>query len=188
MFAFELLGSPLAAVLMDLDNWYPIYLGFLIYIPIVLLICLLPNDLGIPSQKLHSQVESLPSPTSDNESFAIPGAYDSSQAEELTGARTQSIGILLSTYFMDNLTTTCKGLGHFAQNNFSVAMLLFTRLTTTLGRSAQELLLQFARRRFGWSWSQVSLVFTFYNSPTVSILTELHCSRQATWFLSKLPS
>jgi hypothetical protein len=36
-----------------------------------------------------------------------------------------------------------------------VALLLFTFLLTTLGRFAQEILLQYATNRYGWSWSQV---------------------------------
>lgn len=36
-----------------------------------------------------------------------------------------------------------------------VALLLFTFLLTTLGRFAQEILLQYVTNRYGWSWSQV---------------------------------
>jgi hypothetical protein len=36
-----------------------------------------------------------------------------------------------------------------------VALLLFTFLLTTLGRMAQEILLQYVTNRYGWSWAQV---------------------------------
>ncbi|KAK1564011.1 major facilitator superfamily domain-containing protein [Colletotrichum navitas] len=36
-----------------------------------------------------------------------------------------------------------------------VLLLLFTFLLTTLGRFAQEILLQYVTKRYGWSWSQV---------------------------------
>ncbi|WQF90194.1 Putative major facilitator superfamily, MFS transporter superfamily [Colletotrichum destructivum] len=39
--------------------------------------------------------------------------------------------------------------------DYYVLVLLFTFLLTTLGRFAQEILLQYVTKRYGWSWSQV---------------------------------
>lgn len=38
-----------------------------------------------------------------------------------------------------------------------ISLLLFTFLITTLGRFAQEILLQFVTKRFNWTWAQVSI-------------------------------
>lgn len=42
--------------------------------------------------------------------------------------------------------------------NQHVALLLATLLTTTLGRHAQDILMQYARRRYDWSWSQAGFL------------------------------
>jgi hypothetical protein len=44
----------------------------------------------------------------------------------------------------------------FSQGNTLVTTLILTFLVTTLGRSAQDILLQYITKRYGWLWSQVS--------------------------------
>ncbi|TDZ21047.1 Efflux pump ustT [Colletotrichum orbiculare MAFF 240422] len=54
-----------------------------------------------------------------------------------------------------------------------VLLLLFTFLLTTLGRFAQEILLQYVTKRYGWSWSQASLLLSvraFFNLVLLTVL------------------
>jgi hypothetical protein len=44
-----------------------------------------------------------------------------------------------------------------AKTHYHITALLFTLLLTTFGRFAQELLAQYVTKRYGWSWSQVSV-------------------------------
>lgn len=62
----------------------------------------------------------------------------------------------------------------FAKANWQVVALLFTLLVTTLGRFAQEILLQYVHKRYGWSWAQVSIpIFPFILRTTVWMVASL---------------
>jgi hypothetical protein len=47
----------------------------------------------------------------------------------------------------------------FARGNILVMILLLTFLVTTLGRLAQDILLQYITKRYGWSWAQATIPY-----------------------------
>lgn len=152
VFVFELLGGPLASVLMRLDPWFPVYLGFCLHFPVVVFVLLLPSDLGA-TDRTHSQARDTQAvaTTSQEEPLLDSERTGNSARQESSVKKPRS----LITHFFSGLSEAWAS-SMFFFRQIPIAPLLFTRLTTTLGKSAQEMLLQYARRRFGWSWSQVS--------------------------------
>lgn len=128
--AAELASSPLAVALMNIDPWLPIFLGFLLYVPGLLVAYCLPETLNLKA------TDDVPSDLTTE--GTAPGAT-TVWREFGNGLR----GLRSATVF-------------FIWGNRQVVALLSTILLTTLGRHAQDILLQFARRRYGWSWGQVS--------------------------------
>lgn len=134
---FELIGSPLTSHLMKSDTWLPIFIGLSLYIPILIGALCLPETLGV------SQVELKPTWMQSTDA----SVRDSEQhTRRFSWMRNSGKG----------LTRRWSSASSIIQENTTVSLLLLTFLCTVLGNEAHEMLLQFARRRFGWSWSQVS--------------------------------
>ncbi|KAJ4163631.1 hypothetical protein LMH87_005348 [Akanthomyces muscarius] len=58
----------------------------------------------------------------------------------------------------------------FTRGNLVSISLLSTLLTTTLGRSAPDILLQYVTKRYGWSWSDASLLLSIHWFLTFGLL------------------
>ncbi|TQV96994.1 MFS transporter [Cordyceps javanica] len=58
----------------------------------------------------------------------------------------------------------------FTRENFLSISLLSTLLVTTLGRSAPDILLQYVTKRYGWSWSDASLLLSTHWFITLVLL------------------
>jgi hypothetical protein len=125
----ELIASPTVYFLMRINPWLPILLGLggIIFSLSVSLFLPDTRDRGNPRDVYESNSEEVTPPM---ELFV----QWRTEAKALT-----SMGFLNCVW----------GQGQ--------TMLLLTFLLTTLGRYAQEILLQYVTKRYGWSWSQVSL-------------------------------
>lgn len=144
MLVFELIGSPLTSYLMSIDTWLPIFVGLSLYIPILIGASCLPETLGV------SQTEQKPAwvrPTGPN----MSGSERHDLEREQQTRRHSWI-----RKFGAGLARRWFNASSIIRDNAQVSLLLLTFLITVLGNEAQDMLLQFARRRFGWSWSQVS--------------------------------
>ncbi|KAK4103346.1 MFS general substrate transporter [Parathielavia hyrcaniae] len=76
----------------------------------------------------------------------------------------------------------CAGLAEvwdFVLGNTSLAVLMLSLVFVVLGRFVGELLLQYATDRYGWSWSQASMVLTIRNGA--SLVTLLALLPVASW-------
>lgn len=130
----ELVFSYLAASMMQVNLWAPIYLSFVVFLPAIVMCFILPET-------LHSKETEA---TAD-EDEATPDSPEPTSPKTIKAAVSEALSDLAaSTSFL------------FARNNQYITLLLATLLTTTLGRHAQEILLQFVRNRFGWSWGQAA--------------------------------
>ncbi|EGX91870.1 MFS transporter, putative [Cordyceps militaris CM01] len=58
----------------------------------------------------------------------------------------------------------------FTRENFVTISLLSTLLVTTLGRSAPDILLQYITKRYGWTWSDASLLVSIHWFITLLLL------------------
>lgn len=137
---FELIGSPLTSHLMKSDMWLPILIGLSLYIPIIIGALCLPETLGV------SQVESKPNWMQSTDASVSDSGVREQQTRRFSWVPKSG----------DALTRKWSSASSVIHENTTVSLLLLTFLCTVLGNEAHEMLLQFARRRFGWSWSQVS--------------------------------
>lgn len=141
---FELIGSPLTSHLMKSDTWLPIFIGLSLYVPVLIGAICLPETLGVTQEEAKpTWVQSTSASINDTEQ------HDSEREQHTrrySWVRKTGVG----------LTRRWSLASSIIQDNATVSLLLLTFLCTVLGNEAHEMLLQFARRRFGWSWSQVS--------------------------------
>lgn len=145
MLIFELIGSPLIPVLMKIDTWLPIFIGLSLYMPILICALCLPETLGVEQ------------PPELKPTWAHPPGVRMSRSEQAPSEIEHQTGIF--SWLRKSSAGCSKGwytTSLVIQENASVSLLLLTFLLTVLGNEAHDTLLQFARRRFGWSWSEVS--------------------------------
>lgn len=136
--AGDLVFSSLAAFLMQhVSVWAPIQLSLALFVPVVPLCLTLPETL----------LKEDPTPTNvagtengaENDTTGPPASRTKTMRNALSDT---AASFTASTAFLFN------GADH------QVGLLLTTLLTTTLGRHAQDILLQFTRGRYDWSWAQ----------------------------------
>ncbi|KAF5130009.1 Efflux pump ustT [Metarhizium anisopliae] len=139
----QLVASPLVYVLINVDTWLPVYCG---------LGCLwLATAVAffIPRMMLASS----PAP-------------EHVKTEEAQESRAQA-----QTARHHRLMGVAKAAVWFARGNILVVVLLLTFLVTSLGRLAQEIILQYITKRYGWSWSEAGLVLSLHAFFTLTLLT-----------------
>lgn len=117
--------------MLEKDVWLPIYVGMAFYVPVFAIAIGLPESL----HKAACQDVVSESNHDPQEHLQRTGIY-SRLSHEIQSFKTATL--------------------FFVSRNRFVVLLLSTLLTTTLGKHAQDIILQFARRRYGWEWSQVS--------------------------------
>jgi len=136
----ELLGSPMAYLAMQRGAWLTAFLG-------LALMCLsMVCALALP--ETHPRMADRPRPQQPDEPCAAPH----------------------STKGLLSLSAMRKGLGGFKTelaksfrvvflDDKRIGILLSGFVASSLGRFAMSLLVQYAAKRYGWSWSQVRVVF-----------------------------
>ncbi|KAL0938390.1 MFS transporter [Colletotrichum truncatum] len=134
------LMSFLASWLMSIDVWLPIWIGF------VGLCCCLIIAAFVP-ETLSSK--------SGGEATTHSGNTEES-AEHSSDATKTNIWSRLK----NRISQSKSSIAFFAHGNKHVVMLLLTLLATSLGTHSQDILLQFARKKYGWSWSQAGYLVT----------------------------
>lgn len=148
---------------MKFNIWLPILIGIGFHILTILFAFCLPETLRLDSLT----DESASNPTTHN------GREERDGEEPEVGKKHDFLWTRWSAT-LHNLQTASV---IFIRGHKRVALLLFTILITTLGRMAQELLLQFVRKRFGWSWTKVSSDKSHYHYLSL-FLSVFGCSLQ----------
>ncbi|KIH95168.1 hypothetical protein SPBR_03481 [Sporothrix brasiliensis 5110] len=145
VFAVELVFSSLAAFLMQrVSVWAPIQLSLALFVPVVPLCLTLPETLRKEG------------PTSTD----VAGTDNGAENGTANGAENDAAGPASRPKTIRNaLSDTAASVAAstaflFNGADHQVGLLLATLLTTTLGRHAQDILLQFTRGRYDWSWAQ----------------------------------
>jgi hypothetical protein len=130
----QILVTPLAAWIMVTDAWLPIWIGFASIIPAFIIAAFIPET-------RHKN------PSAAEEADHSNGVEDSAQcntdSDTAFGRLWRSVVQLINAGLV------------LVRGNVAVMLLLLTLNVTMLGKGAQEVLLQFARKKFDWSWSQV---------------------------------
>lgn len=129
---------------MRIDTWLPIFVGLSLYIPVLIGALWLPETFGVSQSKQKPKWVRTTGPSII--SSGQQHVEREQQTRRLSWIRRTSAGLC-------RRWSTAKLV---IRENATVSLLLLTFLITVLGNESSDLLLQFARRRFGWSWSQVS--------------------------------
>lgn len=130
---------------MQKNVWTPIFVGLSLLAPALLISLLLPETLRPGTRKATGPVSS--SEDNRNHTSTLNGAPRGSSSSQ----RPKTAWIALK-HAIRGLVTAAA---FFIKLNRHVTLLLTTLLVTTLGKHAQDVLLQFARKRYDWTWAQV---------------------------------
>ena len=63
--------------------------------------------------------------------------------------------------------------GDFVLNNKSLALLMLSAMFVILGKFVTEMLMQYATKRYGWSWSKATLLLTVRSAASLATLLVL---------------
>lgn len=129
---------------MKIDMWLPIFISLGLYIPILICASCLPSSLGRDHIDLGLQPAA--EATQRGDGYKIIGGSPEQPPDQRS----------LLSKCISGLSKRWSASVLVIRDNPAVSILFFTLLVTTLANMAFEVLLQFARKRFGWSWSQVS--------------------------------
>ncbi|CAK7200148.1 hypothetical protein SEUCBS139899_002838 [Sporothrix eucalyptigena] len=141
--AVGLVFSTVTVKLMQIDVWLPIYIGLALLLPILPLCYFIPETL--PSG--HGDT---PSRDGDGD---IPNQAEDAQ-DDIAPEQPQQRKTV-SSAVKDALASLANSTAFFFDPaNRHIALLLVTFLTTTVGKHSQDILLQYVRNRYGWSWAQ----------------------------------
>ncbi len=149
LYAAEMLVNPLVARLMATDVWLPIYIGSGMYLFALLL------SLGLPETKAAKDAGDVPPDLAPDDGL------------DLDGAKT------VWAQVKDGLDSLRTAAVFFIWGNRNVALLLSTLLTATLGKHAQDIMLQFARKRFGWYWADTNYLVSLKAATVLVLLTAI---------------
>lgn len=142
----EAIASPFASVIMQRTPWLPIGLGLLFLIWAQCAVLALPET-------RNAQVES--DLTQSLEAAADLGA-DSSTPELASSHEIRSRRLRQGTLWTKDL---------------SIIALLSIVLVTSLGRYAQEVLLQLITKRYSWTWAEASYLLSLRAFTSLALLT-----------------
>lgn len=147
---FELLASSMVPTLMEIDTWLPIFLALGLYIPILACVSCLPKSLGAERRCSASSQPPSADDAQDGkpaDDYKIVSISSNQQPEQHESSSTRGL----------NSSKYGSAVFLVLREDSNVTFLFFTFLVTVLSNSAQDNILQFARNRFGWSWSRVSV-------------------------------
>ncbi|KJR86821.1 MFS transporter [Sporothrix schenckii 1099-18] len=132
------------AAVLAVDVWAPIQLSLALFVPVVPLCLTLPETLRKEG------------PTSTDVAGTDNGTDNGAEnGEENDAAGPASRPKIIRNALSDTAASVTASTAFlFNGADHQVGLLLATLLTTTLGRHAQDILLQFTRGRYDWSWAQ----------------------------------
>jgi hypothetical protein len=141
MYVSEFIASPLAGYLMGEDGqhpWIPMLVAYGAILLATLITCFLPETLGL--RTATEDAEAVPADEPEEE------MHDETVADKAEHAA-------VATW--KGLITSAKQVWTFIFRDTRVAWLLFSLLFLLFGRFVQEILMQYATKRYDWSWTKV---------------------------------
>ncbi|KAM3555737.1 hypothetical protein MY1884_005433 [Beauveria asiatica] len=152
----QMVASLLAFTLMRISPWLCVFCGILLFVPANLCAFSFPET---PRDKAGSGLPST-------------AATATAQPEDDVGSARGQVRRL------------ADALVWFVHERPFARVLLYTLLATTVGRSSQDILLQYVTRRYRWSWSDAILLLSIQSFVTLLLLAIIFPA--ATQFLTQL--
>ncbi|KAM3498227.1 hypothetical protein MY10362_008445 [Beauveria mimosiformis] len=150
----QMVASLLAFTLMRISPWLCVFCGILLFVPANLCALFFPET------------------SKDKADSGLPSTAATAQPEDDMGSARGQVRRL------------ADALVWFVHERPFARVLLYTLLATTVGRSSQDILLQYVTRRYRWSWSDAILLLSIQSFVTLLLLTIIFPA--ATQFLTQL--
>lgn len=153
----ELVSNPLGGILLLwIGDFLTLTLGVFLAILSTLVVASIPETLNF-DKELDRVVTPTPVPALENVEETVPVAPKTRQ-EHLAAAWNQTVHLI---------KTEVSATAIHMLKNKPLMLLMIPFCLVILGRFVQELLLQFATKRFDWSWSQASFLLTIRSSTNL---------------------
>lgn len=136
----ELVANPLGGFLVNKSPWLTLFIGDAFMVLVVASLLILPETLSV-RQWHDKKAGKVPSPRLaplDGDDIDDEMLKKSNMRAALDDARAQLVEVW-----------------EFLIGNRRLVVLMLPLIFVTLGKYIQEMLLQYATKRFGWSWSKV---------------------------------
>ncbi|KAF2149256.1 MFS general substrate transporter [Myriangium duriaei CBS 260.36] len=141
-----LVATPMSASLMSIHPWLSVSVGLTVYMGCIVMTYFIR--------------ETLKPPAANTDSSSVVSAQDDQDKPTWHQQFKAGLASIASTDLS------------FLQS-WSIAIFLTILLLTTLGRYVQEIILQYATKRFSWSWSQASYLLMLHSLANLLQLTLL---------------
>ena len=149
----ELIANPIAAILMRHDPWTPILIGLALVVLSVGILFLVPETLPFRDERANteeqlSQAEDLPAYCARTRPPGPEGAFQAIKT---------AIEILYANV-------------RLVLRDRTILVLLFAYMLTTFGRGFGDILMQFATKRYRWSWSDAAFLLSLRAAVNLVLL------------------
>lgn len=144
----EMISNPLGGTLLLLGNWAPLLVGISVAILSVLVLLPLPETLDFDQATDAVRVASATDSATDSAADGIADDADGHLTKEPQTIWRQTVHLL-----RNDLLETWR----FIVSNRRIVLPMSSFVFYVIGRFVQELLLQYATKRYHWSWSRVCL-------------------------------
>lgn len=172
-------AAPLAGVIMTVSDWITLIISLVMLVLGLLVGMIMPETVS-----LHGQRERTPRRRTRVSEEADDGNDGDDEADD-NSDESQTTKRSFTQILMDKAREVLSDVKDFGLGNKRLAFLLLPIMFVVLGKFVQEMLLQYATKRYGWSWSRATLLLTIRGAA--SLATLLVVLPFASWFcLSRL--
>ncbi|KAK1758674.1 major facilitator superfamily domain-containing protein [Echria macrotheca] len=163
-------AGPLAGALMTISDW------------LTLVVCLLILALGIPLALAFPETVSLHGPRKDAGNQARPSAAadDGNDGDDEDEDNEPASKLSPLQNIVAKAREGFSDVRDFVLGNKSLAFLMASSIFVVFAKSVQEMLLQYATKRYGWTWSQATILLAIRG--VASLMALLAVLPFATWF------
>lgn len=150
----ELVANPLGGFLVGKSPWLTLVIGNVFMVLVMGSVYIFPETLAV--RLWHDKrAGKVPSPR------LMPS--DGDDGDELKKSSMRAA--------LDDARAQVMEVWDFLIGNRRIVVLMLPLIFVTLGRYVQEMLLQYATKRFGWSWSKAAYFLTLKSASFVAMLT-----------------
>jgi len=168
----QTISAPLSGFLMLYSIWLPLLVSWVLMTFTNLLAFMFPETVQLHSEARDTQRRSNGRMRGGNSDSS---SEDDVEAENATPSAFQEFKSKAHEGLMDAW--------EFVMGNMKIAGLMLSLVFVVLGKLAQELLLQYATKRYHWTWSEAAFLMTI--SGVTSMVTLIVLLPAASWYFAK---
>ncbi|KAG6367750.1 hypothetical protein INS49_001945 [Diaporthe citri] len=154
----ELVANPLGGFLVNKSPWLSLFIGDAFMVLVLASVYILPETLSV-RQWHDKRAGKVPSPR------LAPLDGDDNDDEVLKKSNMRAA--------LDDAGAQLVEVWDFLIGNRRIVVLMLPLIFVTLGKYIQEMLLQYATKRFGWSWSKAAYFLTLKSASFIVMLIVL---------------